>query len=354
MTDAQITLFGLTMNPPRSVEIFGISFFWSGLFVALAFLAAVIYTLLRCRKFGLKDDHVTDALILAVPAAVIGARLFYVLGNLSTFVGDAAGIIRIWDGGLSVLGGAVFGLLAVCLYCRKKNISFLAMLDAAGVGLLLGTAVASWGDFFGRTGFGNVTNLPWKMGLTVSGETVYVHPLFLYFFILLAAGFIALHIWSRKHERAYDGQLFAMAMVWFCFVQVILLPAEFGKLLALQGNRLLAALILCAAVIVLVHNRIHGEHSPEMLFANGGPAFPNLKKTKKGRYGTYYDDEINDETDELAVGATYDLPVTAAEEQAEEAAREQTEEEDDGFEPFGSGGDDEGFEPFGAGTEKDK
>jgi len=353
MTDAQITLFGLTMNPSRSVKLFGISFYWSGLLIAVAFLAAVIYLLWRCRKFGLKDDTVTDALILAVPAAAVGARLFYVIGHLSRFAGDFVGIFRIWDGGLSVFGGVLFGLLAVYLFCRKKKISFLALLDGAGLGLLLGTAIAAWGDFFGRTGFGNVTNVPWKMGLTLSGQTVYVHPLFLYAFILLAAGFIALHIWSQKHERVYDGQLFAMTLVWFCFVKVILMPAENGMMLATQAGRMLAALLLCAAVIVLVHNRLHVKHSPEMLFVNGGPAFPNLRQTTKGRYGTYYDDEINDETDELAIGATYDLPEVSEKEDAGEGDTAESEEED--FEPFGQTEEEDGFEPFGLSAgEKDE
>ena len=84
-------------------------------------------------------------------------------------------------------------------------------------------------------------------------------------------------------------------------------------------------------------------HSPEMLFANGGAAFPSMKQTKKGRYGTYYDDEINDETDELSIGASYDLPPVPVEDKAE--IEEETAEEED---------EDDGFEPFGAAAEEDK
>ena len=340
MSEAQIVFFGMTMDPSRSVKLFGISFYWSGLLIAAGFLAAVIYTLWRCKKFGLKDDNVTDALILAVPAAIIGARLFHVIGHLPTYIADPAGIIRIWDGGLSMFGGIVFALVAAWLYCRKKKISLYATLDAAGPGVLLGTAIAAWGDFFDRTGYGNLTNLPWKLGLTISGETFYVQPLFLYAFLLLAAGFVLLHIWSVKKERAYDGELFLLFLVWFSFVKMILLPAQYGQMIYFQPGRFLAAIIFCVAVILLVHNKRHVKHRPEMLFANGGEAFPSLKQTKKGRYGTYYDDEINDETDVLAVGATYDRPEVSAkadagEESDEEEADEEEEDEDEGFEPFG-------------------
>lgn len=343
MSEAQIVFFGMTMDPARSVKLFGISFYWSGLLIAAGFLAAVIYTLWRCKKFGLKDDNVTDALILAVPAAIIGARLFHVIGHLPTYIADPAGIIRIWDGGLSLLGGIVFALLAAWLYCRKKKISLYATLDAAGPGVLLGTAISSWGDFFDRTGYGNLTNLPWKLGLSLSGETYYVQPLFLYTFLLLAAGFVLLHLWSVKKEREYDGQLFLMFLAWFSFVKMIILPAQFGQMIYFQPARFLAAVIFCVAVILLVQNKRHVKHCPEMLFVNGGDAFPSMKQTKKGRYGTYYDDEINDETDVLSIGASYDLPAAPVQEEAqdgedteaEEEEKEEEEDEDEGFEPFG-------------------
>ena len=343
MTEAQITLFGLTMNPPAKVELFGISFFWSGLFVAVGFLAAVIYCLWRCKKFGLKDDNVTDALILAVPAAIIGARLFYVIGNLSYFMLTPAAIIQIWDGGFSLLGGLIFAVGVVWLFCRKKQISMYAMLDAAGPALLLGNAVSVWGDFFGRTGYGNLTGLFWKMGLTANGETMYVHPLFLYTFICMAVGFVLMHRASEKREREYDGQLFAASLALFCFVKVIFMQIEAGMIVTFSFARFLAAVAMCVAIILLVHNKLHVKHDPAELFVNGGPAFPNRKQTKKGRYGTYYDDEINDETDELSIGASYDLPDAPVEDKAED--EEETAEEED---------EDDGFEPFGDAAEEDK
>ncbi len=339
MSNAIVTLFGITMNVGETMKVFNINFKWSGLLIAIGFLAGVIYCLWRGKKFGLKDDTITDALILAVPAAVVGARLFYVLLNFSYFIGDLVGILRIWDGGFNLLGGVLFGGGAAYLYCRKKKISPLAMLDAAGPALLLGGAIAAWGNFFGRTGFGNVTKLK-LMSFTISGQIVYVHPLFLYTFLLMLAGFVVLHLWSQKRTRDYDGQLFLMSAAVFSFVRMIIMPLEYsqyGVMLSFQPGRFLAAICLCIALVILVHNKLHRQHSPAALFANGGAAFPTNKKTKKGRYGTYYDDEINDETDELSIGASYDDLAAQAEENAENDNVLTQEDEDEGFVPFGEG-----------------
>ncbi|MBR2717561.1 MAG: prolipoprotein diacylglyceryl transferase [Oscillospiraceae bacterium] len=63
--------------PPSSFTLFGHTFYWYGVIIACGFLLGVAYAFHRCeRDFGIRKDDLTDALLFAVPAAVIGARIY--------------------------------------------------------------------------------------------------------------------------------------------------------------------------------------------------------------------------------------------------------------------------------------
>ena len=334
-----IRLLGLTLAPSRYVRIFGMSFYWFGLLFALGFLAAVLYAVGRSKAYGLKDDNVTDALILAVPSGIIGARIVYVLTHLDLFRGNAGQILKFWDGGLSLAGGLLFAACASYLYCRKKKISFGAFLDLIGPAFLLGAAIASWGHFFNLVNLGIATSYPWGMELNVNGTMASVHPLFLYEFLWCVIGFVAAVLVFRKSRRKYDGQLFAVTAGWYALYLVMIVPLELEYNGLFSWKRLLAALALMAAVVYLVQNRVHVTHGKTQAVKTAE------EKAKK-------------EAEEAAEEAAEDAEFESRQELAAEDVPEETEtvpapEEDDDFEPFGEGAEeDDGFEPFGEETEK--
>ena len=342
MLTETIRILGLTLAPSRYVRIFGMSFYWFGLLFALGFLAAVIYAVGRAKAFGLKDDNVTDALILAVPVGIIGARIVYVLTHLSQFQGNAGQILKFWDGGLSLAGGLLFAACAAYLYCRKKKISFGAFLDLVGPAFLLGAAIASWGHFFNRDNLGIATSYPWGMELSVNGTVASVHPLFLYEFLWCLIGFISVLIVFSKVERKYDGQIFAITAGWYALYLVMIVPLELEYDGLFSWKRLLAALALMAAAVVLVQNRVHVAH----------------RKTQAKKSA---EEKARKEAEEAAEDAAEEAERKAEEERSAEDVPEDeagsaapAPDEDDDFEPFGEGAEDEddGFEPFGEETEE--
>ena len=341
MIDAVISFFGMSMNPSRSFTIFGISIYWYGALIALGFLAGVVYAFRVGKKYGITSENLTDILIVAVPAAIVGARLFYVVGHINSFAADPASVLRVWEGGLSVFGGIVFALLGIWFYCRKKDVSFLAVLDTAGPALLLGEGISAWGDFVNRQHYGIATSFPWKMGLTIGETTVYVHPLFLYNFLMCMAGFVLIVCLFRKRERRYDGEVFLCYGAWVSLSHVFLqyLRADLSGLIF---TRLFAALLFAGSVLLLCWNRFRAEHQPEGLYVHGGAAFRIIKNAKKGRYGNYYDNDIDEEAEaenSAPAPAAEAVPVTEeAPEQTEEVAGETDEE---GFEAFVTGSGEE-------------
>ena len=211
---------GFKLNPSRGFEIFGIEIYWYGVIIATGFLLAVIYALRRDKEFGLTDDNILDMLIVTVPIAIVGARLYYVVFDFDTFKADTVwatlgNIVNVRSGGLAIYGGIIFALITAFVFCRVKKIHVGDMFDIGSFGFLIGQCIGRWGNFINREAFGAETDVPWKMGLTYpSGQTIYVHPTFLYESLWNLAGFIFLHFYSKKH-RKFRGQIFAMYIAWY-------------------------------------------------------------------------------------------------------------------------------------------
>ena len=170
-------------------RVFGWPIHWYGLIIATGFLLAVLYCNHRVKEFGIEEDDIIDLLIYAVPLCIIGARLYYIVFELSRFQKadgslDFRQMLRIWDGGLAIYGGVLMAIVVALLFCKKRKISFWAIADVGSMGLLIGQLVGRWGNFVNVECYGGPTTLPWRMGIydTVNGVYQYmeVHPTFLY------------------------------------------------------------------------------------------------------------------------------------------------------------------------------
>lgn len=199
-----------------SFTIFGFTIHWYGAIIAIGFLLAVFYVCRRSHEFGLTSDNVIDALIFAVPAGIIGARIYYVIFNYSLYRDNFADVFKIWNGGLAIYGAIIGAVVAVAIFAKVKKTSFGAILDLGSFGFLIGQTVGRWGNFINREAFGGETSIFCRMGLTdAAGNTIYVHPTFLYESLWNLLGLLLLHTFSKKGKRRYDGQLFAMYVAWY-------------------------------------------------------------------------------------------------------------------------------------------
>ena len=208
---------GITgLNPPASFEIFGKTIYFYGVLIAIGFLAGIWYCSKSAKKYRLAEDDVYDAVIWMIPAAIIGARIYYVLFRLDYYLAHPDEIIAVWEGGLAIYGGVILSILVIWIVCRKKKIHFAAMIDCLVSGLLIGQIIGRWGNFMNREAFGAETEIFCRMGLTnTAGVTIYVHPTFLYESLWNLIGFIYITVFVNKGKRRWDGQIFCMYLLWY-------------------------------------------------------------------------------------------------------------------------------------------
>ena len=264
-----ISLFGIQMNPPRSLEIGPLSIHFYGIIIAFGLCLAVVYGMKRCRAFGFSSDDLTDGVLCIVPFAILCARLYYCIFDWDSYKNNPISILYIWQGGLAIYGGVIGAVIGVLVFCREKKIHFGAEMDVVALGFLIGQSIGRWGNFFNREAFGAATDAFTKMGLfnqwTQSWE--YYHPTFLYESLWNAAGFVLLHFLSKK--RQYDGQIALGYAAWYGLGRTFIegLRVDSLYLGSFRVSQLLAAVSCFAASAVLLYMAFR-KHDPMKMQVN--------------------------------------------------------------------------------------
>lgn len=191
-------------------SIFGIDIMWYGILIASGVLIGALLALRECRKIGFKEDIFIDFLIIMIPSAIVGARLYYVIFSWEYYSGNLMQIINIRNGGLAIHGGILAAILAGIIFCKVKKQNFWQIADIVAPSLILGQAIGRWGNFINQEAYGTATDLPW--GIMVNGQKV--HPTFLYESIFDLLVFFLL-IWYRRKKRKIDGEIILLYLIFY-------------------------------------------------------------------------------------------------------------------------------------------
>ncbi len=137
-----------------AIEIYGFPIRYYGIMIALGVLAGIILAERREKRYLLRSDTVIDLSFWVLPAAIIGARLYYIAFNLNTFKGNLLSIFNLRSGGLAIYGGILLGALSGILFARKRKLPVLSLIDLAAPSVAIGQAIGRWGNFFNQEAFG--------------------------------------------------------------------------------------------------------------------------------------------------------------------------------------------------------
>ena len=237
-------------------------------------LLAVTYCLRRAKQFGVTQDDILNLVLICLPSAIVGARLYYVIFEWDQFFGPGIPWYRFLDirsGGLAIYGGVIGAVLGMLIYTRVRKLKVLPFLDLTGIGLLLGQAIGRWGNFMNREAHGAVTDCFLKMGLVeANGEVVYYHPTFLYESFWNLIGFIGLHIYSKR--RKFDGEVFLLYMAWYglgrAWIEGLRTDSLYLFSTGIRVSQLLAAVFFVVSAGAIVWVRVKRRPTPETLYVN--------------------------------------------------------------------------------------
>ncbi len=192
---------------PVNIQVFG-------LMIVLGIIAAFVVISREAKRKGISSSQIVDLLLYTLVGGIAGARLFYVfVYNWSYYSRHPVEIMLVNQGGLSIHGAVIGGVLAGYVFVKLKKISFWDTADLVAPGLILGQAIGRVGcDVFGKPMVGD-----WFWGITVSG--VKLHPAQLYEFV---PDFILFYfLWSYRKRTYFSGQLFLIYVVAFAAIRAV-------------------------------------------------------------------------------------------------------------------------------------
>ncbi len=210
------------MNPyVFKIGNFGLT--WYSLFILTGIILAFIFIRSEAKKFGIKTDFISNLVFWTVIFGLIGARAYYVIFNWNYYSAHLNEIIKIWEGGLAIHGGLLAGLVVIIIYCKKRKVETLRILDIISPYVLLAQGIGRWGNFFNKEAYGvattyealkNMKIIPDFViyGMNING--IYYTPTFYYEFLWCMLGFIVILI-IRKIKYIKLGQQLGIYMMWY-------------------------------------------------------------------------------------------------------------------------------------------
>lgn len=206
------------MNNPSRVAftLFGRDVYWYGVLMALGILIGVWLTLKEGKRRKLTEDDILDMCLVIIPSGVVGARLYYVFFEWTSYASNPIRALYIWEGGLAIYGAVIGGLIGMFIYSRVKKIRFLKLADCIAPGLVLAQAIGRWGNFFNQEAFGlpiNNGELMWfPFAVYIEGYHTFngqpcSHPYHMatFFYESVWCLIVFIILWSCRRKFKHDG-----------------------------------------------------------------------------------------------------------------------------------------------------
>ncbi|MCL6456572.1 MAG: prolipoprotein diacylglyceryl transferase [Gorillibacterium sp.] len=196
---------------------------WYGIILALGALAGLFLAIREGKRFGIIPDFFMDVLLIGVPSALVGARIYYVAFQWEDYRGNILDVFKIWEGGIAIYGALIGAFIGTFFYIRAKGYSFWRIADICAPGLLIGQLIGRWGNFMNQEAHGGpVTEAFLRTTLHlpnfivnqmfINGE--FYHPTFLYESLWNLLGLLII-FWLRRRPLFHSGQVILSYLVWY-------------------------------------------------------------------------------------------------------------------------------------------
>ncbi|MGV3113457.1 prolipoprotein diacylglyceryl transferase [Corynebacterium freneyi] len=268
-------------SPPQGVWQLGpIPLRGYALSILAGIIIAVLWSKRRYADRGGNPEIVLDVAIVAIPAGIIGGRIYHVMTDWRKYFGEGANpwqAFNITAGGLGIWGAVALGTAAGWLMLKYRKVPVAPMLDAVAPTIILAQGIGRLGNWFNQELYGGPTDLPWGLEIylrvdeagnlapvtgTSTGEVLaVVHPTFLYELVWNVAICLLL-VWLDRRFRLGGGLVFALYVAGYTlgrfFIELMRTDAAtevFGGLRINTVTSTVVFLIACAFVVVLRNRR---------------------------------------------------------------------------------------------------
>ncbi len=270
----------------NTISIGPLTIYYYAVAILTGVLVALGLGLKEGERLGIKKDHILDGLIIILPLAILGTRLWYVAFQWDQFRGDLGRIFRLSEGGLAIHGGFITAVIAAYIYTKVRKIDLFKAVDLMAPGFLVAQAIGRWGNFFNQEAHGfvigqttnGVANLSLDDQRAFLSETLrlpdfitnnmylrgpqglnYYHPTFLYESLWNLLGF-GIMLVLRRTKFLRSGELLAFYLIWYSvgrfMIESMRTDALFIGQTGLRIAQVISILMILLGVFWLVFTRV--------------------------------------------------------------------------------------------------
>ena len=232
-----------------TLELGFFTFHYYALAILLGIVVAIWLTKRRYAAMGGSPNEISDLAIFAIPAGIIGGRLYHVITSPQKYFGEGGSplqALQIWRGGLGIWGAISLGGLAAYIFfiVRKRSLDFAQLADAIAPGLLLAQGIGRFGNWFNGELFGKPTSFFWGLEIPLANrpagfeEFETFHPTFLYEAIwcfLIALFIMRLNVFQNLKS---SGSIFIFYVMAYSFGRLFIESVRIDEANLILGVRL--------------------------------------------------------------------------------------------------------------------
>lgn len=245
-------------------NIFGFNVYYYSLCILLGVIVAYILITREGKKQRLPKEFISDLIFYTLIIGILGARVYYCVFNLDYYLANPSEILKIYNGGLAIHGGVIAGLIFVYFYTKKKNVSFIKILDIVAPAVIIAQSFGRWGNFFNQEAHGGITtyqnlknmHIPEFIinGMHIEGK--YYYPTFFFESIWCLIGFMILMI-ARRNKNLIKGFQIGFYFIWYGIGRFFIEAFRTDSLMffGLKIAQIVSLIGIIIGIIIIVTNR---------------------------------------------------------------------------------------------------
>lgn len=248
------------MNPIL-IQIGNLKIYWYSVMILIGIILGSNLIIRENKKQNMSMTKISDMIFFSLIFGIIGARIYYVLFNISYYKNDLLSIFKFWEGGLAIHGGIIAGTIYIIIYTKKHSLNTLKIFDIFAPGIIIGQAIGRWGNFFNSEAHGPITTLEHLKNqhipqFVINGMQInnqYYIPTFYYESLWCLAGLILILI-IRRLSKIKNGQIVSIYLIWYGIGRFIIESLRTDSLMlnTLKQAQIISVLMIIVGIILII------------------------------------------------------------------------------------------------------
>ena len=245
-------------------SIFNLNIYWYSICILMGVIIAYILIMNETKKHHINKNIMSDLIFYTLIVAILGARIYYVIFNLDYYLNNPSEILKIYNGGLAIHGGIIFGLVFSYIYTKRKKINYLRFMDICAPALIIAQSIGRWGNFFNQEAYGSEVTLSVLQNMHIPNfiinnmyiDGTYYYPTFLFESIWCFVGFIIILL-IRKNKNVKLGVQSGFYFIYYSIGRFFIeaLRTDSLMLFNLKIAQLVSLIGIIMGIILIVISR---------------------------------------------------------------------------------------------------